>query len=329
MAAMEKRGLHPALGTFKEVEGITPDRLRDIVGYMNGTKSTLPGLKKIIKDVKKAQMWSWHILHPEAVTNGLVNNTTGMFWSNRGLYSNRSTDLAEISASLCVVQLMHNRSPPLCYHLSAATIGTIHMAKRQCAIASHLKVAYGSWTWTEENPWPPWSAVIKAPLWKEPKYQGLRGLLQKPVAKPVCEKSDTGLVSIQCARESLVESSTGKLFAESGRVELMAMRCGVPVPSIISSLPFAACVIEVPRLYTAGLHNLVAQLLLSGVPVFIAGESADVKATVAALKANVAEDMYQCDVALYNLSSKTPLYTSTSHLVSICSATAFDNRLPR
>ena len=55
------------------------------------------------------------------------------------------------------------------------------MAKRQCAIASHLKVAYGSWTWIEENPWPPWSAVIKAPLWKEPKYEGLRGLLQKPV----------------------------------------------------------------------------------------------------------------------------------------------------
>ena len=73
----------------------------------------------------------------------------------------------------------------------------------------------------------------------------------------------------------------------------MAMRCGVPVPSIISSLPFAACVIEVPRLYTAGLHNVVAQLLLSRVPVFIAGESADVKATVAALKATVAEDLYQ------------------------------------
>ena len=38
MAAMEKRGLHPALGTFKEVEGIMPDRLREI----------------IIKDVKQA-----------------------------------------------------------------------------------------------------------------------------------------------------------------------------------------------------------------------------------------------------------------------------------
>ena len=46
MAAMEKRGLHSALGAFKEVEGIMPDQLREIVGYTDGTKSTLPGLKK-------------------------------------------------------------------------------------------------------------------------------------------------------------------------------------------------------------------------------------------------------------------------------------------
>ena len=111
VAAMEKRGLHPAPGTFKEVEGIMADQLREIVRYMDGTKSTLRGLKKIIKDVKKAQMWSWHILHPEAVANGLVNNTKGMFLSNRGFYWNKSTDLAEISASLCVVELMHNRIP--------------------------------------------------------------------------------------------------------------------------------------------------------------------------------------------------------------------------
>ena len=54
MAAMEKRVLRPALGALKEVEGITPDRLREILGYMDGTKSTLVGLKKVIKDVKKA-----------------------------------------------------------------------------------------------------------------------------------------------------------------------------------------------------------------------------------------------------------------------------------
>ena len=70
------------------------------------------------------------------------------------------------------------------------------------------------------------------------------------------------------------------------------MRCGSPIPSIISSLPFAACIIEMPRLCTSGLHNLLAQLLLSNVPVFICRESPDVKGTAAAMKVRVAEDMY-------------------------------------
>ena len=56
-------------------------------------------------------MSSWHKIHPEAVTDGLVNNTRGFFLSNRGLYSNKSTDVVKISASLCVVEFMHNRIP--------------------------------------------------------------------------------------------------------------------------------------------------------------------------------------------------------------------------
>ena len=55
MAAMEKRGLYPTLGTFKEAEGIMLDQLGEIVAYIEGTKSTLSGLKKIEKDVKKAK----------------------------------------------------------------------------------------------------------------------------------------------------------------------------------------------------------------------------------------------------------------------------------
>ena len=58
MAAMEKRGSPPAHGTFKEAEGIMPDRLRELADYTDRTKSRLPGLKKIIRDVKKAPMWS-------------------------------------------------------------------------------------------------------------------------------------------------------------------------------------------------------------------------------------------------------------------------------
>ena len=48
--AMEKRGLYPSLGVFKDVEGNMPDRLGQIIGYMHGTRSSLPHLKKVIKD---------------------------------------------------------------------------------------------------------------------------------------------------------------------------------------------------------------------------------------------------------------------------------------
>ena len=62
---------------------------------------------------------------------------------------------------------------------------------------------------------------------------------------------------------------------------------------------------------------------------FIAGESPNARATVATLKTCVAEDVYWCDVWIYNLSAKTPLYSSTSHLLSICSSAAFQKKLPR
>ena len=63
----------------------------------------------------------------------------------------------------------------------------------------------------------------------------------------------------------------------------------------------------------------------------IPSEGADVRATVAPLKATVAEDMYQCDVSVMicNLSSKTPLYTSSTHLLSICFSAPFEKKLTR
>ena len=94
-------------------------------------------------------MWSLHMLTTEAVANGLVNNTRSMSLSNRGLYSNKSTDLAEVSASLCLVDLMHNRIP-----LCDTTRLQLHLVLWRWPKGSALlhQVAYGSWTWTEENP---------------------------------------------------------------------------------------------------------------------------------------------------------------------------------
>ena len=53
---------------------------------MDGTRSTLLGLKKMLNDFTKAQIWAWPLLHAEAVASGQVNESRSMLVSNRGPY---------------------------------------------------------------------------------------------------------------------------------------------------------------------------------------------------------------------------------------------------
>ena len=75
---MEKRDVEPALGVFKECEGLMQDRLSSIVLYMLGTKSTVLGIKREVKLARVEQLWGWHVLHPDAVTEGFVHESRGM-----------------------------------------------------------------------------------------------------------------------------------------------------------------------------------------------------------------------------------------------------------
>ena len=53
---MEKRDVEPALGVFKECEGLMPDRLSSIVLCMSGTKSTVRGFNCEIKLARVEQL---------------------------------------------------------------------------------------------------------------------------------------------------------------------------------------------------------------------------------------------------------------------------------
>ena len=76
---MQKRDVEPALGVFKEWEGLMRDRLSSIVLYMSGTKSTVSkGIKCEGKLARVEQLWGWHVLHPDAVTEGFVHESRGM-----------------------------------------------------------------------------------------------------------------------------------------------------------------------------------------------------------------------------------------------------------
>ena len=75
---MEKRDVEQALGVFKQCEGLMPDRLSSIVLYMSGTTTTVLGIKREIKLARVEQLWGWHVLRPDAVTEGFVHESRGM-----------------------------------------------------------------------------------------------------------------------------------------------------------------------------------------------------------------------------------------------------------
>ena len=146
----------------------------------------------------------------------------------------------------------------------AANLGTLTMCKEQCRIMAHIWVMYGSWVWSPESPWPPSASVVKAVFWTSDLYQGLRDKLRKPRVRPSIEKADGGHLSLKMG-DIIIETDTGNILKEEGRVELLPPWAGCPVPSFISALPFVSILIEVPRMWMLALHNIVAQFVLSGI----------------------------------------------------------------
>ena len=101
----------------------------------------------------------------------------------------------------------------------------------------------------------------------------------------------------------------GKVLKEEGRLELLLLSYGCPVPTCISALPFVCCLIEVPRMWTLPLHNMVAQLLLNGVLFAVIGEAVDVRACIGNLKVACSEELFHVDVCVYNLSKASVVYS--------------------
>ena len=66
------------MGVFRECEGLMPHRLSGIVLYMYINKSTILGIKREIKIAWTEQLWSWHVLPPDAVIEGLVHPSRGI-----------------------------------------------------------------------------------------------------------------------------------------------------------------------------------------------------------------------------------------------------------
>ena len=199
------------------------------------------------------------------------------------------------------------------------------MCKEQCRIMAHIRVLYGSWVWSPESPWPPWASVFKAVFWTSDLYQGLRDRLCKPRVTTSIEKADGGHMSLKLG-DTIIETDTGKVLKEEGRVELLPLWASCPVPSFISAVPFVCIVSDVPCMWTLAVHNIVAQFELNCILVAVTG---DVRACVSNLKAACAEDVFHADVCVYNLSKPSALYSMGHTALAPCSLQQFSARLPR
>ena len=103
----------------------------------------------------------------------------------------------------------------------------------------------------------------------------------------------------------------------------------LPVPSFISALPFVSILIEIPRMWTLALHNIVAQFVLNGILVAVTGETAHIRACVSNLKAACAEEFFHAYVCVYNMSKPSALYSMGQTSLALCSLHQLSARLPR
>ena len=179
-----------------------------------------------------------------------------------------------------------------------------------------------------ESPWPPWASVVKAVFLTSDLYQGLRDGLRKPRVTPSIEQADGGHLSLKLG-DTIIDTDTGKVLKEEGRVALLPFWAGCRVPSFITALPFLCIRIEVRGMWTLALHNIVAQYVLNGILVALTGETTDVRARVSNLKASCAEEFFHANVCVYNLSKASALYNIARTALAMCSLHQFSARLPR
>ena len=202
------------------------------------------------------------------------------------------------------------------------------MCKEQCRIMAHIRVLYGSWVWSPESPWPLWACAVKAVFWTSDLYQGLRDRLRKPRVTASVENADGGHLSFKLG-DTIIQSNRGKVVKQEGRVELLPLWAGCLVLSSISALPFVCILIEVSRMCTPAVHNIVGQFVLNGISVVVIGETADVRACVSNLKLACTEEFFQADVYVYNLSKPSALYSMGQTALAVCSLHRFFARPPQ
>ena len=69
LESLEERNLAVTIGSFRWIEGLTPDLFDDVLAYLCSSAATVPGLKIFARRLRKKMLWRWHILNPKNGTH--------------------------------------------------------------------------------------------------------------------------------------------------------------------------------------------------------------------------------------------------------------------
>ena len=182
-----------------------------------------------------------------------------------------------------------------------------------------IPLAGTQWRYSAAEPYPPLSAILRAPIWSSDRYQALRLRLLSPIPKPevrvggsyvtvdlhppptatptaAVDTSSPAPPDAEGPGEGAV-SSTGRkakrAAAPAGRfglVHIAGFHHTSPLPADLSNIPYAALVVEVgEQHFTDGMHPQLSRLLGRGVPALVCGDKQDVTELLQFIKDAVPE----------------------------------------
>ena len=133
------------------------------------------------------------------------------------------------------------------------------------------------WTWTEEDPFPPWNTVVLSNWWSDPSDSvvNLRRIVARPLASPVVGGGED-------EENAVIVTKTGLRPTQEGdpRAEIWTYKCGDDashIPKKIAGLPISIVFMELPPSWVAELPGAVSKALSSKVPVIVTGDVLSLK----------------------------------------------------
>ena len=174
------------------------------------------------------------------------------------------------------------------------------------------------WRWSEKEPYPPLSAVLKTPIWALDRYNPVRCRLLNPIPAPEIRlggqyltvdlhpptkasvepqpsapvdtpeptSSEASAVPSRGSRPKRAAAPVGRY----GLVHVAGFHYQAPLPADLSNINYSAVIVEAgENNFSEGVHPHLVRLVSRGVPTLIVGKHTEVRELTQFLKDSIAD----------------------------------------